>query len=213
MAAKGRSKSLFQWRKELERKPPSRIPKPIVLVVCEGAKTEPTYFQALRRAKRMSPQQIKIVPGEEGSHPKNVVEYAKSLKEGIRQDGLIVDEVWFVFDRDDHAEIEAAFIQARGNHFQIAFSNPCFELWYLLHYQDQTAHIERNWVFSRLKKYLPQYEKASSVYPDLSSHQSQAISRAKKLRKLHRDNGNSEKQNPSTNVDELVSYLNSLNSL
>ena len=210
MAAKGRSKSLFQWRKALERRPPSRIPKPIVLVVCEGAKTEPTYFQALRKAKRMSPEQIKIVPGEEGSHPKKVVEYAKSLKEEIRQDGLIVDEVWCVFDRDIHQCIKAAFFQARSNQFHVAFSNPSFELWFLLHYEDQNSHIERQAVTRKLKRHIQRYQKAMDVYPILLCNQTRAIDRAEKLRKLHRDNQEEENENPSTNVDKLVIYLNSL---
>ena len=210
MAARRRSKTLNKVRRLLERRKPFKTPKATILIVCEGKKTEPIYFQALRRDRGISPGQMQIDEGEGGSHPKSVVEHAKFLKGGIEREGLIVDIVWCVFDRDDHAKIEEAFIQARDNQFQIAFSNPCFELWYLLHYQDQRSHIERKQVFSKLKKDLPQYEKSANVYQNLSINQSKAISRAKKLRKLHRDNQDSEMKNPSTSIDCLVSYLNSL---
>ena len=200
----------MQFRRLRKRQKPFRSTKPIILVVCEGKETEPNYFIALRQTKRINKERLIISYGERGSHPRNVIEDAKDKKKKFEAANLEVNEVWCVFDRDDHKKIEAAFNQARDNHFKIAFSNPCFELWYLLHCQDQTAHIERGKVFSRLKKYIPQYQKSLNVYPDLLVHQSQAINRAKKLRKYHRDNLDSEMKNPSTNVDELVSYLNSL---
>ncbi|OGP59147.1 MAG: hypothetical protein A2V67_07560 [Deltaproteobacteria bacterium RBG_13_61_14] len=160
--------------------------------------------------KRISPEQIPIIGGEGGSHPRSIVKHAKFLKQEFKKEGLSVDEVWCVFDRDVHRGIEAAFQQANANQFNIAFSNPSFELWYLLHYKDQTSHIERREVIRKLKRYIQRYHKAMEVYQILLGHQSVATKRAQDLRKYHRDNQDQETKNPSTSVDQLVSYLNSL---
>jgi len=52
--------------------------------------------------------------------------------------------------------------------------------------------------------------KVHNIYGKLLDHQEKAIKRAKELRKMHKRNRNAETENPSTTVDELVEYLNSL---
>ncbi len=53
------------------------------------------------------------------------------------------DEVWAVFDRDEHPHFAEACQKARDNEVGLAVSNPCFELWLLLHIRDQTAPLDR----------------------------------------------------------------------
>jgi hypothetical protein len=43
-------------------------------------------------------------------------------------------ERWVMFDRDQHSEIPEAFVRARQNGINVAFSNPSFDLWLLLHF-------------------------------------------------------------------------------
>jgi hypothetical protein len=50
------------------------------------------------------------------------------------------DEVWCVFDVDEHPKLAEARDQANANGIQLAVSNPCFELWLLLHFQEHRAH-------------------------------------------------------------------------
>src|SRR3990172_166191 len=130
--------------------------KPALLIVCEGEKTEPVYFSHWRR-RLMQVVTIRIVGGKEsGTNPKNIVEFARALKHDY-------DYVWCVFDRDEHEKIPAAFDQAIANGFNVAFSNPCFELWFLIHFQDQTAHIERRSVCRKLSSHIRGYEKSADV--------------------------------------------------
>ncbi|HUT56108.1 MAG TPA: RloB family protein [bacterium] len=175
-----------------------------ILIVCEGEKTEPFYFYHWRRDLKQVAD-ITIVGGDIcGTNPKNIVQYARDHKEGY-------DSIWCVFDRDEHKKVPEAFDQAKAHGFNVAFSNPCFELWFLIHFQDQTAHIERVAVCRKVKSHIKGYEKSADIYGQLVNGQGRAIARAVDLRKRNRDNGKKETDNPSTGVDRLVVYLNSLN--
>ena len=63
----------------LYRKRKSREPYDVVLIVCEGAKTEPSYFTALKKELRLSSTNIHICGKECGSAPINVVDYLDSF--------------------------------------------------------------------------------------------------------------------------------------
>ena len=53
------------------------------------------------------------------------------------------DEYWCVFDVDVHPYLREATALAKSNGIKLAISNPCIELWFLLHFANQTAYIER----------------------------------------------------------------------
>ena len=69
-----------------------------VLIVCEGAKTEPNYFQDLRKRARIPTAVIKIMPSALGTQPLQVVEFAIAEFNRTRA----YDRVYAVFDRDTH---------------------------------------------------------------------------------------------------------------
>ncbi len=180
------------------------------LIVCEGEKTEPKYFHSIRREKGLSEKTI-FIRGL-GYTPKKLVEHAKELKEKNDHQKEPFDQVWCVFDRDDHVYLNEAIQQAKANGFKVAFSNPSFELWYLLHFTDQTASITRQQAKRDLKAInrIPKYVKSMDVYPIILSSQKEAINRAKQLRLMHRKNRNDSTANPSTSVDQLVTKLNTI---
>ena len=182
-----------------------------MLIVCEGAKTEPNYLHGFRRAKRLSPKLLEIVPGSQcGSNPKNIVEDARARKRAGKRENLPYDEIWCVFDRDEHERFAEALRQADANHMRVALSNPCFELWFLLHYKYHSAPIERRGAIRELKQYLPTYSKSAHTYEELLDKQQMAVANAERLRKHHEHTPNERRANPSTNVHELVRFLNSL---
>lgn len=195
---------MSRTRKSLRRPSPTKEPKPLVLIVCEGAKTEPMYFLDMNRHLRLA---LEVVGEECGSHPKSIVEYAKQRAQSY-------DHIWCVYDCDGHQRLEEAHQQARDNGFSVAFSNPCFECWYLLHFEDQTAHIERAQTVDKLKTHIQDYRKSrQKMYEYLLGRQADAASRARSLRKFHRDNTNPPDSNPSTTVDCLVQHLIDLSKL
>ena len=76
--------------------------------------------------------------------PKTLVERAVAMKREAaleakrkKDENLKYDQVWCVFDIDEHPFVPEAKQQARDNGIEVAISNPCFELWALLHFRDQ----------------------------------------------------------------------------
>jgi len=194
---------------------PFIAPRARVLIVCEGGKTEPIYFEALRKHRRLTATEVRVCPSERGSHPKSVVECAVQLVNDAKQtehvSGDPYEAVWCVFDRDSHANIHEAIDRADAREFRLAYSNPCFELWYLLHYEYTTAHINSRTALSKVNKRIPEYGKSANVYDQLIALQSAAMSNAEKLKQHHESSGGLNREsNPHTTVDELVTYLNGL---
>ena len=82
----------------------------------------------------------------------------------------------------------------------------------MLHFVDQTAHINRRDVVKSLKQHLSDYDKSADVYAKLQVSEEAAIRRASALRDYHVRNGDDSRSNPSTCVDKLVDLLNQLGS-
>lgn len=209
-----RDKPPFQYRSNasLRRGAPSREPRAYVLIVCEGEKTEPNYFKALREDKKLKTTEVKVIGEECGSHPRDVVDFAVKEKRRQERKGIPYNQVWCVFDRDEHSKIHEAFDRAKAHGIEIAFSNPCFELWFLLHFINySSAHIERDEVDRQLRNsHIPGYEVSMQVYDLLIELQQNAIRNAERLRIHHESVNPGEYPNPYTSVDRLVAFLNYL---
>jgi hypothetical protein len=199
----------------LRRSRPSRDPLPRMLVVCEGKVTEPGYFREFAREERN--RLVEVIIDDQGGSPKTLVERAASQKKAanreafrMRDDNLKYDEVWCVFDVDQHPKLADAHQQARDNGIRIAVSNPCFELWLLLHYQEQTAFIERTKAAVLLRGHVKGYEKHVD-YSRFRAAYEDAVRRASQLTRRHSENG-TEGGNPSTTVYELTERIRELGS-
>lgn len=192
----------------LRRRPARRDALPRVLIVCEGICTERGYFKSLRHAERI-PIDLQILAG---GTPKTLVSIAVKRKreaEDLAQrsgdPNLRFEEVWCVFDIDEHPYVADAKQQAADNGIHVAISNPCFELWVLLHFRDQTAHIERRKVQQACRKELPGFDKRL-LCEVLFERYPSALARAKELESWQRSRGNPE-GNPCTSVFLLVEKL------
>ncbi len=179
----------------------------MIYIICEGKETEWNYFQAIRSKKRRCNAKIEIIPGNKfGANPKNMLEYGMYLKEKDEP-----DDIWCVLDHDDRPNINDIVQKMKRAGFNVAFSNPCFELWFLLHYKYTTSHLSSSETKSELKTYIKDYDKSKKgIYIILEPGQDIAKQFAMQLRKYHLDNNNDETSNPSTNVDNLVDFLLSL---
>jgi hypothetical protein len=184
-----------------------------VLVVCGGKKTEPTYFQELRREEEV--RLVEIIVDASGCTPKALIERALKLRKEsdreakrLRDVNLRYDEVWCVFDVDEHLYLSQAIEQARVNRISLAISNPCFELWILLHFRDQAAYIHRHDAQRDCAKFIKGYKKLVS-YVDLRETYDDALRRAVQLDKRHAEIGE-EGENPSTSVYRLTERLREL---
>ncbi len=186
-------------RSSLSRRNPKRHLKSRILLVCEGEKTEPNYFNELRRDRKL--HGLRIVGEACGSHPSSVVEFAAQNQDDF-------DHIWCAFDRNNHIKIHEAIERARALNFRLAFSNPCFELWYLLHFEHQTAEVTRSQVQRKLKRHIADYHKAKiGMYEATRERIEVATRRAEELRTRNATACKKPTDNPSTGVALLVSFL------
>ena len=121
-----------------------------LLIICEGEKTEPIYFESFN-----APKDVVTIVGV-GFDPLTLVQEAIRRKQQTANSGLPYDQVWCVFDRDDwtrHCFLQAIEL-ARSKTIEIAYSNEAFELWYLLHFDFHNTAISRDTYKARLTRKL-----------------------------------------------------------
>ena len=168
----------------------------IALVICEG-ETEVGYINLLKTWYK-SP--IRIVSHIEGTKitPSLVEKRTKELK--ISQ----WDKVHtFLMDDMDVQAINEKLHKCKA---EMLLSNPCFEIWLLLHAKDQKAAIEMDALIKELKKSAPVWKNYSkSAFTDtqksfLNNNTDVAVARAKILQEF---------QNPSTGIYKLIEMLSS----
>lgn len=195
----------------LRRRKPSREPLPRILIVCEGIKTEQGYFNHQRQLYRAVIEMDIISGGTPRTLVQRAVERKKSAEREARRQrdaNLRYDEVWCVFDVDEHPYLPEAKLQARDNQIRVAVSNPCFELWILLHFRDHTAFIDRAVLQRACREHLPGYEKdvpVESLHPLYPA----ALRRAIDLDRWHETRGTAG-ENPSTGVYILTERIKAL---
>jgi RloB-like protein len=198
----------------LRRRPISQVSGDIILIVCEGGKTEPDYFRALTRNWRLHSAQVEVVGEECGSAPISVVDHALALRKRRLHEvkrgraSLKFDQVWCVFDFDRHESLQRAIKKARDNRLSVALSVPRFEFWYLLHFVYSTRPFSScDKVVRELKKHVAGYDKKSPPFDCLLQALDTALENAEKVRKHVQT---SAARGPSTDVDKLVAELKSL---
>ncbi|MGW2841498.1 RloB family protein [Streptomyces sp. NPDC001493] len=182
------------------------------LIYCEGERTEDQYFKGLKAELRALPVTIQLGGGY--GEPKSLVRDAIAHKERAARSPADrctpYDEVWCVIDVEapvPHPALPEALLLARRNGIEVALSNPCFELWLLLHFQDASGYLTSKQAqlaleklgacgYSSTRKHLE--------YPTLVPGHGHARGRAELLRE-RAASGHTE--NPWTDVDRLVEVL------
>lgn len=149
----------FRIAKSLTRRSiGTKQPKPKILVICEGKITEPKYFQDFKDWCGNSLVTVTTLGG--CGVPISVIERAILEKEQLARAAKASKnsfdthfEVWAVFDRDVHPkqQLHQAIALAKKNNIPIAYSNPCFELWGLMHYSCEARPGHHHETQKRLK--------------------------------------------------------------
>ncbi len=175
-------------------KTPSKKMRKIALVICEG-ETEVCYLNLLNKWYK-SP--IKIVSHIEGTKitPSLVENRIKELKISSR------DKVYTFLMYDMDVEVvNEKLLKCKA---EMLLSNPCFEIWLLLHIKDQKTAIKTDALIKELKKIAPAWKNYNkSAFTDtqqsfLKDNTDVAVIRAKDLREF---------QNPSTGIYKLIEML------
>jgi hypothetical protein len=180
-----------------------------VLIVCEGH-TEDAYFKAWRASRRLHGERLIILnPGE--TDPASLVEHARRARKGREWDPSR-DRAWVVMDGDEHqqrdrANWEKALREAEQHGVGLAVSNPCFELWYLLHFQMQAGELDRTRAKALLARRLPTWEPPACPVLDVVGHAAVASRRAAELLRGMEADGRPPYSNPCTYVGVLIEAI------
>lgn len=186
------------------------------LIVCEGKQTEPNYFNGLKQAinKKYGNKVEVLIPSIDvkgtGMNTTSLVKYTKKT---INHSNKVYGQVWVVFDKDDYNDEQ--FDSAIKNcDYNVAWSNPNFEVWLLSHFKKVNRYISKDDVLQELskefqKKELGEYAKNDKNIFDKITSEGRlhtAIENCEHMEELNKD-GQASQRNPMTKVYKLVDGL------
>lgn len=149
----------------------------LFIVATEGSKTEPQYFALFNNEESLV--KVCCVKGQNDSAPPKVL---KRMMDYLENSGLrSTDEAWLVVDRDNWTEEQLGKLyhwSKQAENYGFALSNPRFEYWLLLHFEEGSGIANAQDCSNRLKGYLPKYKKAINPRKFTPDAIDAAISRA-----------------------------------
>jgi len=209
-------------REDRKRRVAIRPQKQYYLIVCEGEKTEPLYFEAFKNdlPKGVLENTSVEIEGEGRNTLDLIAEVLKIRERREKELSRKYDHVWAVFDRDSFPpqNFNSAIFKALAANpiIKCAWSNEAFELWYLLHFEFYQHAASRDDYKGRLESAVSQRMNGKFVYVKNDKqmyqilktygNQEQAIKWAEDLAKRHTGE-NFADHNPCTKVYELVQEL------
>lgn len=200
-------------RKPLRRAADVDEPRRTVLVFCEGTKTEPEYLRALKRervVREVASVEIRVASRDSGSKPLSLVTAAVKARDPSTRGEREVDEIWCLYDVEwpkNHPHLREAAELAKRHDVSVAISNPCFELWLILHFEDQTAWLDTD-AATRLRRRYDGSEGKGLDGPTYMARRVEASRRARSLKERHEGNGTEfPHDNPSSG---MYSFLDSI---
>ncbi len=186
-----------------------RIERETIILACEGTKSEPLYFGAifsdLKKNHKIAAGSL-IIAEHHHTNPKGVLQ---DLLDHPDYQGF--DHQWIVIDRDEERtnggghqldDFNGAISRAISKNIDVAYSNPCFEIWYLLHFEYRNTAMHRDELVAKLENdygYLKNQLFQQGSVED-------AIKNADKLLGIY-DPVDPANDNPSTTVHNLISVL------
>lgn len=239
MATRGKVKQKIALKDMDERPVRSRKYNEYFLIVCEDESTEPYYFGEFQKLfDSLFPEKrtVFLKAVGTGRNSLGVVKQAVEERDRLQNEAEThIDHVWAVFDKDSLDEtggnlerFNQSFILAKNESIEVAYSNECFELWLLLHYQDVAADVPLSRggiIYPQLEivvnkgrteatKIPYDHKHPSHAFIDAvikSGSQEKAIQRAADLDDYHiKQKHTPVESNPNTHVYRLVRILNDL---
>ena len=189
-----------------------RKQKPVMVVAAEGKNvTELQYILSFRSQHG----KYAIHPHRTG-HDTDPYGLLKSVEKYWRDNQLskdLGDKAFILMDVDYDKKKADRFCKAirDAEYAEFILSNPCFEVWYLFHFE-KTTHVFLNGeeVIRRLKKHLPDYDKTTDVSSILKERRGTALVHAMDIKKYHEDNATpwpSADCNPMTDIPIIIREL------
>ena len=186
------------------------------LIVCEGKQTEPNYFKGLKKKineKYGNKVDVLIPSIEVKGTGKNTTDLVNYTDKFVNYSNKRYGKVWVVFDKDDYSNDQ--FDKAiKTCDYNVAWSNPNFELWLLSHFKKVNRYISKDNVLQELskefqKKGLGEYTKNdTNIFEKVTSEERlhTAINNCEYMEELNKD-GQESRKNPMTKVYKIIDGL------
>ena len=196
-------------QRPLRRRAPQIDERARFVIFCEGKLTEPLYLKAFASLQEVRSVASLDIRGM-GCEPRRLVEETRAAKRSERGQATGSTEYWCVFDVEaptQHARLHDAVQMARDNGINVAISNPCFELWLVLHYADHESWIDND----DCRDLRRQHDGSPGKSLDGAAYmprRREAIMRAKRLETLHASaNRELPNDNPSSGLYRLLEAI------
>lgn len=185
-------------RKNFERREEYKSSR-LVIIAAEGRYTENIYFNSMKNTLCATSVHVEILERhDDNSGPENVYNQIQDFKKeyNIADD----DQLWIVIDKDRWTDKTLSLVAqycTSDDKLYFCVSNPCFELWLLLHLEDVSEYSEddkiklkenkkpsqykQTWLKSKLKKKMGSYSESKYDAEGLLENIDIAIQRAIKL--------------------------------
>ena len=186
------------------------------LIVCEGKQTEPNYFNGLKKKineKYGNKVDVLIPSIEVKGTGKNTTDLVNYTDKFVNYSNKRYGQVWVVFDKDDYNDEQ--FDSAIKNcDYNVAWSNPNFELWILSHLKRITKCISKDDILKELDKEFQkngfgEYKKNDEkIFEKVTSEERlhTAIKNCEYMEELNKD-GQESRRNPMTKVYKIIDGL------
>ena len=186
------------------------------LIICEGKKTEPNYFNGLKKKinEKYGNKVDVLIPNIDikgtGMNTTSLVKYTQKT---VNHANKVYGQVWVVFDKDDYND-EQFDLAIDNCNYNVAWSNPNFELWLLAHFKKINRYVSKDDVLQEIgkefqKKGLGDYTKNDTNIFDKVTGEGKlhtAIKNCEYMEELNKD-GQASQRNPMTRVYKIVDGL------
>ena len=178
----------------------SQDTKEVYLISIAGeGKTEEQYFDGIHNLDSSDIIKVERLEKKDRtdtkSHPNHVIELLDERKEYWQEHGIEANELWMVVDRDkqnvSEEQLNAIIDKCKKEGYNLALSNPAFELWLLMHISDlkeyskedllnnEKVNNTRRFIDKELSTILGGYNKKNLKFENFEAKIKDAILNAK----------------------------------
>lgn len=197
--------------KKVKEKPHCKI-----YIFCEG-KTEEIYLRHFENKT----YNVEVIPvNTKHTDAYNIVSFAKNYINKEHLDLNLGDRGYCVFDSDpgSNPDIKKTFNLlngCQGKGLYCIFSNPSFEIWFVLHFQNAPYGTNASSLKKLVKDLVEKqdYSETTDIFDLLLPLQNDALKRARLLHKLQKEAHTtvySHECNPYTDIFRFIDYIEEL---
>ncbi len=217
----GTDKQSGRRKRLAERKAETRSPKAdSFLIITEGTKTEPCYFNGLaeyvnkNHGKSIEVRKLTLDTHGEGKSTTSLVREAKRI---AARAPILYNQIWILFDKDDNNDFDGAIEECNTLSYEAGWSNQSFEFWLFLHFEYSDSALHRDEWYDKLNRIFktkgiqsPGYQKNDpKLFERVTAGGGlkKAVRNAEKIYNKYKEDMPPSRKDPCTTVHLLIKEL------